>query len=317
MHTPTVLDETTPAAGLTDVAARVRAGLARLALPERAIPLAIALVVVAVFAVGLRNEFVQWDDYSNLVDNPHFRGLGWAQIRWMFTTTLMGHYIPLTWLTFGLDYVIWGMQPAGYHFTNLVLHAANAALFYWVSRRVLTAAAPAAGETALRAGAAVAALFFAVHPLRAESVAWATERRDVLSGLLFLTCVLLYLRAVGATGARRRGLLALAVGSFALALLAKSIVMTLPLLLLVLDWYPLRRLSPAPGTWRSPEGRRVWLEKLPFFLVAGAGVSYWAVVSNHYITSATKYPLPSRIAMALYSVAFYVSKTVLPTDLSP
>ena len=129
MHIPTALDETTPATGLSDVAARVRAGLARLAFPERAIPLAIVLVVVAVFAVGLRNEFVQWDDYNNLVDNSHFRGLGWAQVRWMFTTTLMGHYIPLTWLTFGLDYVIWGMQPAGYHFTNLVLHAANATQF--------------------------------------------------------------------------------------------------------------------------------------------------------------------------------------------
>src|ERR1700682_2684691 len=275
MHPPTVLAETTPTAGLTDVAARVRAGRARLALPERAIPLAIALVVVAVFAVGLRNEFVQWDDYSNLVDNPHFRGLGWAQIRWMFTTTLMGHYIPLTWLTFGLDYVIWGMQPAGHHFTNLVLPAANAALFYWVSRRVLTAAAPAAGETALRAGAAVAALFFAIHPLRAESVAWATERRDVLSGLLFLMCILTYLRAVNAEAPRRRRLLALSLAAFALAMLAKSIVMTLPLLLLVLDWYPLRRLRPL--RW-SPQTLRVLLEKLPFVAVGvgGGAVSYRA-----------------------------------------
>jgi len=316
MHTPTVLDETTPTAGLSDVAARVRASLARLALPERVIPLAIALVVVAVFAIGLRNEFVQWDDYSNLVDNTHFRGLGWAQIGWMFTTTLMGHYIPLTWLTFGLDYVIWGMQPAGYHFTNLVLHAANAALFYWVSRRVLTAAAPAAGETALRAGAAVAALFFAVHPLRAESVAWATERRDVLSGLLFLTCILTYLRAVNAEAPRRRRLLALSLATFALAMLAKSIVMTLPLLLVVLDWYPLRRLRPL--RW-SPQTRRVLLEKLPFVAigVGGAAVSYWAVGHNEFFTPMTKYPLPSRIAMALYSMVFYLSKTVLPMDLSP
>src|SRR5947207_14213477 len=99
MHTPSVLDETTPAAGLSDVAARVRTSLARVALPERAIPLAIVLVVVAVFAVGRRNEFVQWDDYNNLVDNPHFRGLGWAEVRWMFTTTLMGHYRPASWVT--------------------------------------------------------------------------------------------------------------------------------------------------------------------------------------------------------------------------
>src|SRR5438309_1242477 len=317
MHIPTVLDEmTSPSTSLVSVTHRVRACLAALSVPERVIPLGLVLAVLAVFAVGLRNEFVQWDDYNNLVDNSHFRGLGWAQVRWMFPTTLMGHYIPLTWLTFGLDYVIWGMQPAGYHFTNLVLHAANAALFYWISRRVLTAAAPAAGETALRAGAAVAALFFAVHPLRAESVAWATERRDVLSGLLFLTCILTYLRAASAEAPRRRRLLALSLAAFALAMLAKSIVMTLPLLLLVLDWYPLRRLRPL--RW-SPQTLRVLLEKLPFVAVGvgGAAVSYWAVGHNEFFTPMTKYPLPSRIAMALYSTVFYVSKTVLPIDLSP
>src|SRR5207244_13241778 len=137
---------------------------------------------------------------------------------------------PLTGLTFGLDYVIWGMQPAGYHFTNLVLHAANAVLFYWVAKRLLRAARPATSETTLRAGAAVAALFFAIHPLRAESVAWVTERRDVLSGLLFLTSVLTYLRAAGAEGARRRQLLAASAAAFELALLAEPIGMSLPLL---------------------------------------------------------------------------------------
>jgi Flp pilus assembly protein TadD len=326
MRIPTLLEGTTPATPLGelrradgggDVAAGLRSRVAMLAIPERAIPLAIVLAVVAVFAVGLHNDFVQWDDQKNLVENEHFRGLGPRQLGWMFTTTLLGHCIPLTWLTFGLDYVLWGMHSAGYHFTNLVLHAANAVLVYWLGKRLLAAARPAASETALRAGAAAAALFFAVHPLRAESVAWATERRDVLSGLLFLACVLTYLRAVEAGSARRRRLLALAVVLFALAMLAKSIVMTLPLLLLVLDAYPLRRLSAA--AWRAPDTRRVLLEKAPFAVVAalGAGVSYWAVAHQDFFTPAAKYPLPSRIAMAFYSMAFYISKTVLPTDLSP
>src|SRR5438477_12015027 len=281
--TPTLFDEMITGRGVTAVAARARSRIAAVVIRERTIVLAIVLAVIAVFAVGLRNEFVQWDDHTNLVDNRLFRGLGPRQLAWMFTTTLMGHYIPLTWLTFGLDYVIWGMQPAGYHFTNLVLHAANAALFYWVSRRVLTAAAPAAGETALRAGAAVAALFFAVHPLRAESVAWATERRDVLSGLLFLTCVLTDLRAVHAETPRRRRLLALSLAAFALAMLAKSIVTTLPLLLLVLDWYPLPRLRPL--RW-SPQTLRVLLEKLPFVAVGvgGAAASYWTVGHDEFLT---------------------------------
>jgi tetratricopeptide (TPR) repeat protein len=318
MPTPTLFEET-PSTPLTDGPRRgglvsgVRVRLGALASPERVIPLAIVLAVVAVFAIGLRNEFVQWDDQVNLVENQGFRGLGPRQLAWMFTTTLMGHYIPLTWLSFGLDYVLWGMNSAGYHFTNVVLHAANAVFVYWIAKRLLAAAQPAASETALRAGAAVAALFFALHPLRAESVAWATERRDVLSSLGFLACVLTYLRAVGAEGARRRRLLAISVAALTLAMLAKSIVMTAPLLLLVLDWYPLRRLSPA--AWR---GRVLW-EKLPFAVVAalGAGVAYWAVAHQDYFTPGSKYPLPSRIAMAFFSMTFYLSKTLLPTDLSP
>lgn len=316
MSTPTLLDEPIAATALGGVASRVRRRVAGLALPERTIPLGILLVVVAVFVVGIRNEFVRWDDHRNLLENPHYRGLGFSQIAWMFTTTLMGHYIPLTWLTFGVDYLIWGMEPAGYHFTNLALHSANAVLFYWVAKRLLRAARPGASEIALRAGAAAAALFFAIHPLRAESVAWVTERRDVLSGLFFLTCVLTYLRATSAAGTRRRWLLALSVACFALAMLAKSIVMTLPLLLVVIDWYPLRRLQPL--RW-SDAVRRVVLEKLPFLAVGVAGgvVAYWAVGHNDYFTPMTSYPLPARTAMALYSIVFYMSKTVLPIDLSP
>ena len=297
----------------TGVIARLRSTATPLALPERALPLAIVLAVVAVFAVGLRNDFVDWDDYANLVENPYYRGLGWTKLAWMFTATWMGHYIPVTWLTFGLVYVLWGMQPAGYHFTNLVLHAANATLVYWLAKRLLGAALPPAGEYALRAGATVAALFFAIHPLRAESVAWATERRDLLSGLFFLICVLIYVRAANAHSQSRRRLLVLAIAAFALAMLAKSMVMTLPLLLLVLDWYPLRRLQ---GLSWSEHNRRVVIEKIPFFAVAfaGAEISYWAVARDGLLTN---YSVPARIAMALYSHIFYISKTVLPFDLSP
>ncbi|MBI4609936.1 MAG: hypothetical protein HY726_13115, partial [Candidatus Rokubacteria bacterium] len=94
------------------------------------LPLLIALVTFAVFAPALRNGFVDWDDNLNIVKNPDYRGLGWKQLQWMFTTTLLYHWIPLTWMTFGLDYLVWGMNPFGYHLTNLLLHAANAALFF-------------------------------------------------------------------------------------------------------------------------------------------------------------------------------------------
>ena len=287
-------------------------------LTARAIPFALAAVTVLVFLPVLRNGFVDWDDYVNLVGNPHYRGLGWSQIRWMFGSTLMGHYIPITWLTFGLDYTLWGMTPGGYHLTNAVIHGANAALFYLIAVRLLAKAMSLTGP-ALRAGAAMAALFFALHPLRVESVAWATERRDVLSGLFFLLTVLVYLKAAENEGASRRRLLGASLACFALALLSKSITMTLPLVLLLLDIYPLGRLRLRWASWRDAAARPVLMEKLPYLALglAGAITSLWAVASNNYLTSVGQYGWLSRLAMAAYSVRFYVEKTLLPLALSP
>src|SRR5258706_158327 len=166
-------------------------------------PLVCVLVTVTVFWPVLGHQFLDWDDALNLVDNPEFRGLGWHNLRWMFTTTLAGHWIPVTWLSFGLDHRLWGMNPLGYHLTNVLLHTAAAVVFYLVGLRLLRAAT-GAGEGALRLGALAAALVFAIHPLRVESVAWATERPDALSGLCFLRAILLYLKAAGPDGAPRR-----------------------------------------------------------------------------------------------------------------
>ena len=207
--------------------------VARLLRPQ-IIPVALSLVTFAVFSPALGNGFVKWDDYVNLFENQNFRGLHWKQIRWMFTSALMGHYIPFTWLTFGLDYTLWGMNPFGYHLTNNLIHAANAALFYLVGLRLLGKATVLTGS-ALRLGSAVAALFFALHPLRAESVAWATERRDVLASLFFLLTILMYLKAAEHEGLERRRFQAGSVVCSVLAVLSKSIVMTLPLVLVLLD----------------------------------------------------------------------------------
>src|SRR5713101_4243176 len=160
------------------------------------VPVLIALVTFAAFLPTLQNQFVKWDDDKNFLDNPHYRGLGWTHLRWMWTTHL-GHYIPLTWMTLGLDYLLWGINPFGYHLTSLLLHAANAVVFFFVVRRILTLALPnpSARGPALAVSAGFAALVFAIHPLRVESVAWVTERRDVLSGLFYLLAILVYLRA--------------------------------------------------------------------------------------------------------------------------
>src|SRR5438093_12086275 len=219
-------------------------------------PLLVVLFTLTAFLPTLQNQFVNWDDAENFLENPHYRGLGWSQLRWMWTTH-RGHYIPLTWMTLGLDYLLWGMKPVGYHLTNLLLHAANAVVFFFVVRRILTLALPSPSERghALAVSAGVAALVFAIHPLRVESVAWVTERRDVLSGLLYLSAILVYLLACEG-GARGRGWYWLSVAVFVGALLSKSMVVNLPVVLVILAVYPLPLFGGSIG-WRSEPAPRV------------------------------------------------------------
>ena len=234
------------------------------------IPGLVALITFIVFSPALRNGFVNWDDLETLVENQNFRGFTWSHLRWMFTTFHLGHYQPLSWLTFSLDYLLWGMDAFGYHLTNILLHSANAVLFYFVTLRLLEIATPISSAVVLMLAAGFSALFFAIHPLRVESVAWATERRDVLSAFFLLLTVLSYLKAVDPEMTIRAG----DVGSpcrrcfMCFLCSAKASGITLPLVLLVLDVYPLRRLGGGAGKWFGADARRVWLEKLPFFIAA-------------------------------------------------
>ncbi len=277
--------------------------------------LGVALVTAVVFLPVLRNDFVNWDDDLLLVNNRHFRGFGWANIRWMFTTFHSGPYQPLSWLTYALDYKVWGLNPLGYHLTNLLLHAASAAACFLVARRLLHREVPDARAGLPSTAAAAAALFFALHPLRVESVAWATERRDVLSGLLLLLAVLAYLRYADAAAVverRRRYVAALAL--FSLSLLAKASGMMLPVALLILDWYPLRRFAAGPAA--VP---RLLLEKVPF-AAASAAFAVLALAGQSRgaaLTTLTDLSLLDRLMLAGHAAMFYVWKTLLPLGLGP
>jgi protein O-mannosyl-transferase len=285
------------------------------------IPLLIAACAVIAFYPVLQNGFVNWDDDQNLLENPFYRGLHWTNIRWMFTTFHMGHYQPFSWLTFSLDYLLWGMDPFGYHLTNLILHAANGMLVYFVALRLLVMAAPISNPTMLQLAAGFSALVFAIHPLRVESVAWATERRDVLSGFFLLLTVISYLKAVGPeisrTGWRRW--IAVAASLYVLSLLAKASGMTLPLVLLILDVYPLRRLGQPSTGWFGPRTRNVWREKIPFFVLAlGAGaIALVAQYQSGAIRALEQHGTASRLGQSLYGLVFYLWKTILPLNLSP
>lgn len=287
-------------------------------------PILVAAFTLIAFLPSLASDFVNWDDSYNLVQNPNYRGLGGTQLEWMWTTQLGDHYIPLTWMSFGLDYKIWGMDPFGYHLVNVLLHTANAVLFYFLALVIFNLSVPQDSQLArsrIPVAALAAALLFAVHPLRVESVAWVTERRDVLSGLFYLLAILAYLRAVPGPGREaRRKYYWLALGCFLLAMLCKEIVLTLPAVLLVLDVYPLRRLGGRTWEqWIGTAARRVWLEKIPFAVISLAIIPMMLYIEKHGLRTA---PLEGlgwfpRMAVPIYGLAFYLRKTVAPFHLSP
>lgn len=284
---------------------------------RRLAPLLVGLLAFVAFLPALHGQFLAWDDDVNLVTNEHYRGLGWPQVRWAFSNVRMGHYIPITWLSFSANYAAGGMDPRGYHLVSQLVHAANAIAFYFVARRLL-AAARDGGRQAGRAdpaviwGGATAALVFAVHPLRVESVAWVTERRDVLSGFFFLTAVLAYLRAVEARDRPAPPWIAGSLALFAAGLLSKASIMALPAALVLLDVYPLRR---GAFTWRH-----LVVEKAGHWIVGGAGALGALValeVSGLRITSYGVYGPAARIAMVAYSFWFYPAAWAWPVHLSP
>ncbi len=271
----------------------------------------------------MQNNFVTWDDYDNLVVNPHYRGLGWSQLGWMFTTFHLGHYQPLSWVTFGFDYLVWRMDPFGYHLTNVIFHTVNAVFFYFIARRLIALAFSSPDyekSWQLITSAAFAALLFAIHPLRVESVAWVTERRDVLSGFFCLWTLSCYLRAASMhEPIPRQRWLAAAVGAYALSLLSKATAITLPAILLLLDVFPLRRFHGGIQDWFKLRNRSLWWEKLPFAVLACgfAVIALVAQYSSGALTALQRYDISFRFAQAFYGLMFYLWKTLLPAHLSP
>ena len=288
------------------------------------IPVLVFLLTILVFLPTLQNGFVNWDDESFLVGNLHYRGLGGEQIRWMFTTCYLSSCMPLTWVTYGLDYVFWGMNPTGYHLTSLVIHAVNAVLFYFVSLRLLRLAvssSPVSRQLPIRLAAGFAALFFALHPLQVEVVAWTLGREMSVAGFFFFLTLLCYLKAVEheSNGASHWRWIGAAWLFYTMSLLGKEVAMTLPFALLAVDVYPLRRLGGGRGKWFGPQVRRVWWEKIPFLLVTvAAGIR--AVLGKEEtgaVYSLAGYGLLPRAAQVLYSLAFYPWKTLIPVEFSP
>ncbi|MDO8476467.1 MAG: tetratricopeptide repeat protein [Candidatus Rokubacteria bacterium] len=285
---------------------------ALLTLRRVGVPCLIFAAAFLTFLPALSADFVNWDDFDNVVNNTGVHGLRTAQLQWMWTGTVLGHWIPLTWMSFGLNYALGGLNPRGYHLLNLLLHAASATVFFFIARRLLRAAGAAAAEPGLSVGAGFAALLFAVHPLRVESVVWVTERKDVLCGFFFMLAVLAYLRAAAEDATLRRGWTYASLAATAAALLSKAAAMPLPAVLLLLDVYPL-------GRARVLGWRRCLLEKLPWAAVAAIGgfIALRVVLTGTGVTGYETYGPGSRVAMTAYTFSFYPARWLWPVRLIP
>ena len=272
---------------------------------KRTVVLCLLLVVATLAAYNPvnRNGFVNFDDDRYIVQNSHIAGgLNGQTALWAFTNYYEANWHPLTWLSHALDVQLFGLNPVGHHYVNVFLHALNAVLLFWVLQSATRKTWPSLMVAAL----------FALHPVNVESVAWAAERKNVLS-MLFL---LLALRAYGWYGEKPSvGKYALVAGSFACGLMAKPQVITLPFVLLLWDYWPLGRFS---ATAPSKKLNLVW-EKIPLFGLAlvSAVITMRAQKAGGAIHNFAAYSFPVRLENAIVAYARYIGKALWPTRLSP
>lgn len=269
-----------------------------------AIGLVLTLGTLALYWPVTHHDFIALDDNLYVTANPQVQaGLTWAGGQWALTNTFASNWHPLTWLSHMMDCQMFGLKPAGHHLVNVIFHIANVLLlFAWLNRTT----------GAFWRSALVAALF-AWHPLHVESVAWVAERKDVLSAFFWLLTLLAYTRYVKKPGASAY---LLTLFLFACGLMAKPMVVTLPFVLLLADFWPLNRLSFAD--FRVKRFWQLTLEKLPFLALAIAAscVNFIAQKAGGATWSADAMPLHVRIANALVSYVRYLSKTFWPADLA-
>jgi protein O-mannosyl-transferase len=303
-------------------------GLWRLAAHPAAVAVLIAVVTIAAFWPVTRAEFLNYDDPQYVTANVHvLTGLTWENMVWAFGTYHASNWHPLTWLSHMLDTTLFGRGPGGPHCVNLALHVANSLLLFTLLRHL----------TGAHWRSAWVAGLFALHPLHVESVAWVSERKDVLSGLLFLLTLWAYTRyvekaAVSINQTTDHGprptlyasifhppssfLYGLALLLFALGLMSKPMLVTLPFVLLLLDYWPLQRFGAAPVRSRMLDLCRLTREKIPFMLFAAASSAVTCLAQTKALQPLTNFSLADRVGNALVAYARYLGKTFWPAGLA-
>jgi protein O-mannosyl-transferase len=288
-----------------------------IAKPNHALSIGVCLFLVAitwsVFGQTLGHEFINYDDPDYIFKNPEIsKGLTLHGVTWAFSHKVSGNWHPLTMITHMLDCQLYGLRPGGHHFTNVLLHTLAVLLLFLVLRRM---------TGALWCGAFVAALF-AIHPLRVESVAWVAERKDVLSGVFFMLTLAAYVRYVDKDSLASY---LTVVFLFALGLMSKPMVVTLPLVLLLLDYWPLRRFpaqtlgvrgNEVPALARKrPTTRKLLLEKLPLLLLAGIAGRIALMGQSEVMSPIETVPLWVRFYNALVNYLTYIWQMFWPVKL--
>jgi protein O-mannosyl-transferase len=267
------------------------------------------------FSPVLGNGFVDWDDPQWILENHAFRGLGWEQIQFAFTTFKGGVYQPLGWLVQSFTYEFYGLDPRGYHLVCLLLHVVNVVLLHLLCVWLLARRMP---EVAQRLGAAlgwlcgIPVLLYAVHPLRVEMVAWASPQAYLPSITFLLLATLAYLRAHPSSGAFRRSWMIGSSVLIVLAVLTKGSAVVLPFVFLILDAYPLGRLGPGCPSW--PAVRKVLIEKVPILVFCLAFTVVAFVAKQLWVDPevTTQPVLVGRVAQACFGACFYLVKTAWP-----
>ena len=266
--------------------------------------LGLAITVFAVFSPVLQCDFTNYDDPDYITENPYVqRGVTAETVKWAFSSGHASLWMPLTWISHMLDIQMYGLDPMGHHFTSLIIHTANCVLMFLLVRRM---------TGALWASAFVAAMF-GLHPLRVESVAWACERKDVLSTFFWILTATAYVRYVQAPGQRIRWL-ALSLIFFAAALMSKPMVVTLPFLLLLLDIWPLKRINLSKISF--PTLKPILLEKLPFVALTLTSSIITLLVGRGAITSADALTFSQRVENAFVAYVRYIGKLLWPAKLA-
>jgi protein O-mannosyl-transferase len=282
---------------------------------------AVFVITFLIFSPALDYSFLNWDDDALVRENPYIRNLSLEGIVVLFSSYCGSNYTPFERVSYALDYKVWGMNPWGFHFTNILLHSLNACGVFILSLKVFSLSFPSEGQSYARkcAFAALGAFIFALHPLRLESVVWISERRDVLSLFFLLPCVVCYLEYAKTAAHTRKGefLYWIAFLLFVSSLLSKASGVTLPMVLLLLDFFPLKRFD---FSWpRFPSMLRCILEKIPF-LVVSLIIGLVAISGQHMggaMPSDVVYPWSARIANSFLAIVFYVQKWLIPYPLSP